>query len=55
MDPPAADPAIERWRQYLLLLARVQLGPARRGQPEASDLVQQTLARKLWCGYLGMR
>jgi RNA polymerase sigma-70 factor (ECF subfamily) len=43
MAQAGPDPAIERWRQYLLLLARVQLGPARRGQPEASDLVQQTL------------
>lgn len=37
------DRAIDRWRQYLLLLARVQLGPARRGRPEASDVVQQTM------------
>lgn len=43
MAQSESDPAIEQWRQYLLLLARVQLGPARRGQPEASDLVQQTL------------
>src|SRR5262245_7974945 len=40
---PESDPAINRWRQYLLLLARVQLGPARRGRPEPSDVVQQSL------------
>src|SRR5262249_4899528 len=34
---------LSRWRQYLLLLARLQLGPPRQGQPEASDLVQQTM------------
>lgn len=43
MPPTDTDPAIDRWRQYLLLLARVQLGPARRGRPEPSDLVQQSL------------
>lgn len=36
-----ADPAIERWRHYLLLLARAQLGPGTR--TEASDVVQQSL------------
>ncbi|MFL5328862.1 MAG: sigma-70 family RNA polymerase sigma factor [Gemmataceae bacterium] len=49
MPESGTDPAIERWRQYLLLLARVQLGPARRGQPEASDLVQQTLLDAFRC------
>ncbi|MFL5330463.1 MAG: sigma-70 family RNA polymerase sigma factor [Gemmataceae bacterium] len=49
MSESGTDAAIERWRQYLLLLARVQLGPARRGQPEASDLVQQTLLDAFRC------
>lgn len=43
MPPLDSEPAIDRWRQYLLLLARVQLGPPRRGRPDASDLVQQSL------------
>lgn len=43
MVPTDTDPAIERWRQYLLLLARVQLGPPRSGRPEPSDIVQQSM------------
>jgi RNA polymerase sigma-70 factor, ECF subfamily len=43
MAPTDTDPAIERWRHYLLLLARAQLGPGGWGRPEASDVVQQSL------------
>jgi RNA polymerase sigma-70 factor (ECF subfamily) len=35
--------AVERFRSYLLLLARLHLGQRGRGKPEASDVVQQTL------------
>jgi RNA polymerase sigma-70 factor (ECF subfamily) len=36
-------PAVEQFRDYLLMLARMQLGPASRIKVEASDMVQQTL------------
>jgi RNA polymerase sigma-70 factor (ECF subfamily) len=36
-------PAVEHFRDYLLLLARVQLGPGSQHKIEASDVVQQTL------------
>ena len=39
----AYRPAPERFRDYLLLLARAQLGGLRRGQLAPSDIVQQTL------------
>jgi RNA polymerase sigma-70 factor (ECF subfamily) len=43
-DAAPPDPAPERFRDYLLALARAQLGPGgAAGRPEASDVVQQTL------------
>jgi RNA polymerase sigma-70 factor (ECF subfamily) len=44
MSPrPEADAPLERFRHYLLLLARHWLGRQAPGRPEASDVVQQTL------------
>ena len=45
MPGPADDPVrdLDRYRDYLLLLARAQLPDWVRGELDASDLVQQTL------------
>jgi RNA polymerase sigma-70 factor, ECF subfamily len=45
MDIPGddADAGLERFRSYLLLLARVRLDPLVRAKVGASDVVQQTL------------
>ena len=45
MGPPGddADGGLERFRSYLLLLARVRLDPLVRAKVGASDVVQQTL------------
>jgi RNA polymerase sigma-70 factor (ECF subfamily) len=41
--PVIHDPAFERWRAYLLLLARAQLNAGGAGKIDASDIVQDAL------------
>jgi RNA polymerase sigma-70 factor (ECF subfamily) len=53
--PQALGPLLERYRPYLTVLARVQLGRRLRGKTDAADLVQETFleAHRDFAGFRG--
>ncbi|HEV3448097.1 MAG TPA: RNA polymerase sigma factor [Gemmataceae bacterium] len=58
MADPSADPGreLDRFREYLSLLARLQLDPRLQGKVDLSGVVQQTLleAYQAWGRFAGM-
>src|SRR5438876_37487 len=55
MKPETADPAsLQRFRSYLLLLARLHWNPRLQGKLDPSDVVQQTLIQA-WEGLPNFR
>src|ERR1700739_4804085 len=54
-DRQAMGRLLEQYRQYLLLLARLQIGRRLQGKGDASDLVQETFykAHRDFAGFRG--